>query len=149
MSCLTLLVSRAASSEDWWWFGGLTSAVILLTLVAFGLGAVVGQRAVEPVTRLGDVVGRMNPERLSDNDWRHIRAADFPTDEVGLLARTIEKTLQRICAFVERERYFTSAASHELRTPVTVMSGAIELLEHSDLSNGNAQAVARDQACNK
>lgn len=134
---------EAASSEDWWWFSGLISAVILLTLVAIGLGTVVGQRAVEPVIRLGDVVGRMNPERLSDADWRHIRAADFPTDEVGLLARTIEKTLQRICAFVERERYFTSAASHELRTPVTVMSGAIELLEHSDLSNGNARAVAR------
>lgn len=134
---------EAASSEDWWWFSGLITAVILLTLVAVGLGAVVGQRAIEPVTRLGDVVGRMNPEQLSDDDWRHIRAADFPTDEVGLLARTIEKTLQRICAFVERERYFTSAASHELRTPVTVMSGALELLERSDLSNGNARAVAR------
>lgn len=134
---------EAASSEDLWWFVGLTSVVILLTLVAIGLGTVLSRRVVEPVTRLADVVGAMNPEQLSDDDWRRIRAADFPNDEVGLLARTIEKTLQRICAFVEREKYFTSAASHELRTPVTVISGALELLENSGTSNANARAVAR------
>jgi signal transduction histidine kinase len=134
---------EAASSEDFWWFAGLTSIVILLTLVAIGLGTVLSRRVIEPVTRLADVVGTMNPEQLSDDDWRRIQAADFPNDEVGLLARTIEKTLQRICAFVEREKYFTSAASHELRTPVTVMSGALELLENSSLSNGDARAVAR------
>lgn len=134
---------EAASYEDFWWFAGLTSVVILLTLVAIGLGTVLSRRVVEPVTRLANVVGAINPQQLSDDDWRRIQAADFPDDEVGLLARTIEKTLQRICAFVEREKYFTSAASHELRTPVTVMSGALELLESSSLSNGDARAVAR------
>jgi signal transduction histidine kinase len=134
---------EAASYEDFWWFAGLTGVVILLTFVAIGLGTALSRRVVEPVTRLADVVGAMNPEQLTDDDWRRIQAADFPDDEVGLLAGTIEKTLQRICAFVEREKYFTSAASHELRTPVTVMSGALELLENSSLSNGDARAVAR------
>src|SRR5690606_35376725 len=66
---------EAASSEDLWWFVGLTSVVILLTLVAIGLGTVLSRRVVEPVTRLADVVGAMNPEQLSDDDWRRIRAA--------------------------------------------------------------------------
>ena len=64
-------------------------------------------------------------------------------DEVGVLAGTIEKTLERICAFVERERYFTSSASHELRTPITVITGALELLELSDLSATDVKAVDR------
>ena len=56
---------------------------------------------------------------------------------------TIEKTLERVSDFVERERNFTNAASHELRTPVTVISGALEILEQSDLDNGDKKALDR------
>ena len=134
---------EAASSEDVWWFGGIGAVVLLLTLLATGLGAVVGGRAIEPVILLAEVVGRISPERLSDDDRQQIKAAHFHVDEVKLLAGTIEKMLQRICAFIERERYFTGAASHELRTPVTVIGGALELLEDSHLSAKDARAVAR------
>jgi hypothetical protein len=37
---------EAASAEDFWWFAGLTSVVILLTLVAIGLGTVLSRRVV-------------------------------------------------------------------------------------------------------
>jgi len=134
---------EAASSEDVWLFGGIAAVVLLLTLLATGLGAVVGGRAIEPVILLAKMVGRISPERLSDDDWQQIKAHRFRVDEVRLLARTIEKMLQRICAFIERERYFTGAASHELRTPVTVIGGALELLEDSHLSTNDARAVAR------
>jgi signal transduction histidine kinase len=59
------------------------------------------------------------------------------------LARTIERALQRICAFIERERYFTSSASHELRTPLTVISGALDLLERPGLSENASRVVGR------
>lgn len=134
---------EAASSEDVWLFGGIAAVVLLLTLLATGLGAVVGGRAIEPVMLLARMVGRISPERLSDDDRQQIKATHFHVDEVRLLAGTIEKMLQRICAFIERERYFTAAASHELRTPVTVISGAVELLEDSHLSAKDARAVAR------
>ena len=42
-----------------------------------------------------------------------------------------------------RERDFTGSASHELRTPITVISGAVELLEQSDLSEEDVKAVDR------
>ncbi len=60
-----------------------------------------------------------------------------------MLAGTIEKTLERISAFVARERYFTASASHELRTPITVITGALELLEQSDLSAADEKLVDR------
>lgn len=134
---------EASATEEAWLITGLVTIVTMLTLVAIALGAVISRRAVDPVIRLANAVGGINPEQLSDDDWRRIKAESFDDDEVGLLARTTEKTLHRICAFIERERYFTSAASHELRTPITVIGGALELLEQAELSDNGARAMGR------
>ena len=101
------------------------------------------RRSVAPVMHLAKVVEDIDPEKLSDEDHKRIESSRFGDDEVGVLARTIEKTLERISAFVERERYFTSSASHELRTPITVITGALELLEQSDLSKADVEVVNR------
>lgn len=132
-----------SQTEEVWWVASLATIVLTLTLLAVVLGAAISRRMIDPVVRLADLVGGMDSERLSDSDWQRIQAARFRDDEVGLLARTIEKTLQRICAFIDRERYFTSAASHELRTPVTVINGALELLDQPEHSKNASRAVAR------
>ncbi|WP_199775620.1 sensor histidine kinase [Microbulbifer pacificus] len=134
---------EAASSEDWWWLLVITGVVGTLGVLGFGLGVVVMRRAVAPVVQLAHVVADIDPEKLSAEDHKRIASSRFGDDEVGVLARTIEKTLERISAFVERERYFTSSASHELRTPITVILGALELLEESDLSATDRKAVDR------
>jgi signal transduction histidine kinase len=77
------------------------------------------------------------------DDYKRIESGRFGDDEVGVLAATIEKTLKRISAFVARERYFTSSASHELRTPITVITGALELLEQSELSAADIKTLDR------
>jgi signal transduction histidine kinase len=134
---------EAASSEDWWWLLVITGVVGTLGVLGFGLGIVVMRRAVAPVAQLAKVVADIDVEHLSAQDHRRIQPDRFGDDEVGLLAATIERTLERIGAFVERERYFTGSASHELRTPITVIIGALELLEHSDLSTDDTKAVDR------
>ncbi|MCK7595958.1 HAMP domain-containing histidine kinase [Microbulbifer sp. CAU 1566] len=134
---------EAASSEDWWWLLVITGVVGTLGVLGFGLGVVVMRRAVAPVVQLAHMVADIDPEKLSAEDHKRIESSRFDDDEVGVLARTIEKTLERISEFVERERYFTGSASHELRTPVTVILGALELLEESDLSATDRKAVDR------
>lgn len=134
---------EAASSEDWWLLLLITGVVGTLGALGFGLGVVVMRRAVAPVMQLAKVVEDIDPEKLSAEDHKRIESSRFGDDEVGVLARTIEKTLERISAFVERERYFTSSASHELRTPITVITGALELLEQSDLSKADVEVVNR------
>src|SRR5688572_11473299 len=134
---------EAASSEDWWWLLGITGVVGTLGAFGFGLGLVVMRRAVAPVAQLAKVVADIDLERLSAEDHKRIESSRFGDDEVGVLAETIEKTLERISAFVERERYFTGSASHELRTPITVITGALELLEQSDLSAADEKVVDR------
>ena len=134
---------EAASSKDWWWLFLIIGVVGTLGVLGFGLGVLVMRRAVAPVTQLAKVVAEIDPEQLSAEDYKRIESSRFGDDEVGLLAETIEKTLERISAFVERERYFTGSASHELRTPITVIMGAIELLEQSDLSAADVKVVDR------
>jgi signal transduction histidine kinase len=134
---------EAASSEDWWWLLVITGVVGVLGALGFGLGVLVMRRAIAPVRQLADVVAGIDLEHLSAGDHKLIGSGRFGRDEVGLLAGTIEKTLERISAFVVRERDFTGSASHELRTPITVITGALELLEQSRLSGEDAKAVDR------
>lgn len=134
---------EASSSEDWWLLLIISSVVGTLGMVGFGLGIIVMRRAVAPVTQLAKAVGEINPEKLSSEDHKRIDSSRFTDDEVGMLAKTIEQTLERISAFVTRERYFTSSASHELRTPITVITGALELLEQSQLSATDMKTLDR------
>jgi len=134
---------EAASSEDWWWLLVITAVVGVLGALGFGLGVLVMRRAVAPVVQLAEVVAEIDLEHLSAGDHKLIESSRFGGDEVGVLAGAIRKTLERIGAFVVRERDFTSCASHELRTPITVITGALELLEQSDLSAEDVRAVDR------
>lgn len=134
---------EAASSEDWWLLLVITGVVGTLGVLGFGLGIMVMRRAVAPVAQLAKAVADIDLEHLSAEDYKRIESGRFGEDEVGLLAGAIEKTLERISAFVTRERDFTSSASHELRTPITVITGALELLEQSELSATDVQALDR------
>ncbi|MDC8832482.1 sensor histidine kinase [Alteromonas gilva] len=134
---------EAASSEDWWLLLMITGVVGTLGVLGFGLGVLVMRRAVAPVVELATTVAGIDPQKLAADDHKRIQAQRFGDDEVGLLAATIEQTFARISAFVERERNFTDSASHELRTPITVITGALELLEQSELSASDAKTLDR------
>jgi two-component system OmpR family sensor kinase len=49
-------------------------------------------------------------------------------DEVGVLGATFNRMLARLEAAFRRERRFISEASHELRTPITICRGHLEVL---------------------
>lgn len=134
---------EAASSEDWWLLLVIAGVVGTLGVLGFALGVVVMRRAVAPVAELAKAVADIDLEHLSAEDYKRIAAGRFGDDEVGVLAAAIEKNLERISAFVTRERDFTSSASHELRTPITVITGALELLEQSELSASDVQTLDR------
>ncbi|MEO3877518.1 sensor histidine kinase [Rheinheimera fenheensis] len=134
---------EAASSEDWWLLLVISAVVGTLGVLGFGLGVLVMRRAVAPVVQLANAVADIDVEQLSAEDYKRIGSNRFGDDEVGVLAGTIEKTLQRISAFVARERDFTSSASHELRTPITVITGALELLEQSELAESDRKTLDR------
>lgn len=101
----------------------LAAGVCLMTLVGAILGRATARRLINPLSELARRVKEADPHRSTR------LSQGFTDDEVGLLARALDASMDRSQAFLDRERRFTRDASHELRTPVTVVRGAVELLE--------------------
>ena len=71
---------------------------------------------------------------------------EFADDEVGSLAKSFDTYIDRMRAFVDREKHFVSDASHELRTPLAIIQGASEmLLATSELNDKDKDKLLRIQ----
>lgn len=95
-------------------------AAILVALAAYALSS----SALEPIERL---IGAMREIR-SDQLDRRIGWTER-LDELGQLARTFDAMLDRLEQGFARERQFISDASHELKTPLTVIHANAQMLE--------------------
>ena len=103
----------------------LAASCVLVITIGVWIGVLTSQRVIAPVAYLSDQVDRWGPGSLPTD-----LAERFCKDEVGVLAQALEEASSRIEAFVKREQEFTRDTSHELRSPVTVIKGAAELLKH-------------------
>lgn len=112
-------------------FGG----VILVIFLGWWIGRMTSRKVISPVVHLSDLVRESGPDILSTDFSK-----DYVDDEVGTLASALEQSMKRLKSFVKREHQFTRNASHELRTPVTVIKGAVELLR-SHLNSGEISAM--------
>ncbi len=113
----------------------LLVGVILIIILGFWIGWLTSRKVIAPVVHLANQVNGSEPGKLPSNLSR-----DFIDDEVGTLAATLDRSMKRIEAFIEREHQFTRDASHELRTPVSVIKGAVELL-HMHLKSAEASVL--------
>jgi len=87
-------------------------------LLAAMLGGFLGTRVVAPIRELVQSVGLA----------RAPKALTGRADELGVLARALEAHTTELRAVLDRERFFTGDVSHELRSPLTVIMGAAEIL---------------------
>jgi signal transduction histidine kinase len=101
----------------------LVGVVLLFSVLSFTLGAWSSRRVMKPVTDLADRLNRLGEERTPDRLSQH-----FADDEVGQLAAALDSYADRLHQLVERDREFNADVSHELRSPLTVITGATELL---------------------
>ncbi|MDF2178112.1 HAMP domain-containing sensor histidine kinase [Aliiglaciecola sp. CAU 1673] len=110
--------------------GMLEFLLVLFSLVLLGallIAFVINNRLLSPLSTLTQLISNVSLTQLPSGFSKAFRQ-----DEVGLLASKLEDATQRIQAFVQREQDFTRDISHELRTPITVSRGALELLkQHS------------------
>lgn len=105
----------------------VTTWVALASLVA-GLGIAVGL-ARRILTPLGEVTD--TAEEITESDLsRRLTVAGH--DEVARLAGTFNGMLDRLETAFDQQRQFIDDAGHELRTPITVVRGHLELLDHAD-----------------
>ena len=101
----------------------LVAVVLAGTAVSGWLGWLLSGRVVLPVRALADAVDRL-PNRASRTSLAH----ELPADELGRLGSAIDDYQARLVSAEEAEQRFLADASHELRTPISVVRGAVELL---------------------
>ena len=107
--------------------GLLLALVVPVTLLLASAGGLfLAGRALNPIDRITRAAAAIGADDLS-------RRLGFSAnrDEVGRLAATFDRMLDRLDAAFRRQRQFTADASHELRTPLTMLTGQIDVaLEH-------------------
>ncbi len=100
---------------------GVSLAVLLLaSLLAF----VVAGRVLAPLRELTDTA-----RAITETDLTR-RIAVEGNDEIAELGRTFNAMLDRLQAAFAAQKDFVSDAGHELRTPITIIRGHLELLGH-------------------
>jgi len=126
-------VAHVDSTVDRLWlfiFAGIVGGTLLASLA----GVAIAARAMRPISAL-----TATAREVADTGDPSPHMPDPQVDdEVGELARTLEKMLRSLDAArgeresaMKKQREFVADASHELRTPLTSVLANLELLEAS------------------
>ncbi|GAA1391166.1 sensor histidine kinase [Luteococcus peritonei] len=107
---------------------GLLFACVPLVMLVVGLVSWwVGGRALEPVDEMIERVARIRSTTLD----QRIPVPEAQ-DELQSLALTMNQMLERLQEGQASQQRFLSDASHELRSPLASLSGALEIAGHED-----------------
>lgn len=119
---------------------GVLVVLYLATWTAYRLSS----RAVSPVIRLAQQVESLDPAAPDPHAFDAQRLSAEAGSEVQALCGALADFAERINAFVERERNLTRDTSHELRSPLTVIRIAADmLLGEQELSPPARNSVLR------
>ena len=121
------------------WLTAAGATVLLLGLVG---GWWVATRAIRPIDAISATAVRIADGDLS----QRISAADTES-ELGRLAGVLNSTFARLEAAFDQQARFTSDASHELRTPVSVILTQTQTALSRERSSGEYQEAL--EACQR
>ena len=117
------------------------SLVTALLLVGAALLAwVAAGRALVPLRRLARTA-----ESVSGGDDLDARIEVTTDDETGDLARSFNAMLDRLEAAFDSQRQFLDDAGHELRAPITIVRGHVELLDDDPTEREREVALVLDE----
>jgi len=115
---------------------GATAAAVSLAGGWFLAG-----RALRPVTTMVDEAERI---REAPESWGRRLHAPNARDEIGRLAATLNRMLDRVEHSVRRQRAFVASASHDLRTPIAALRMELELALRSDAPTEDLLTAIRE-----
>jgi signal transduction histidine kinase len=104
----------------------LTSLIIgsaIATVGAAAFGAYTSRRLLRPLTRVAGAASE-----LASGDF-DTRLAPEPDPDLDRLVSSFNDMADAVQSRVEREARFASDVSHELRSPITALSAAVEVLD--------------------
>jgi two-component system OmpR family sensor kinase len=113
----------------------LVSVLLIASALAWGLAG----RVLAPLQQLRDTARSITECDLSR------RIPVVGDDEIGELAQTFNAMLDRLESAFASQRAFVSDASHELRTPITIVRGHLELLGDDPDERRETVALVTDE----
>lgn len=103
----------------------MISLSVIAIVVFIGLSYLIVNSVVQPIKKMSQISHDINKD---PTDKR--RVPDLHrNDELGELAISFNKMLDRMQAYMQQQKQFVGDVSHELRTPVAVIEGHLNLLE--------------------
>jgi two-component system, OmpR family, sensor kinase len=118
-------------------YGGASSVAVLLIASAFAW--LISGRVLEPVRRLTDTA-----RSISQSDLTHrieIRGTGEPAD----MARSFNAMLDRLEAVFRSQREFIQDANHELRDPLTIVRGHLQLMDDDPAERQRTTELVLDE----
>lgn len=115
---------------------GVSLAVLLL---ASTLAWLVAGRILAPLRELRDTARGIGDDELTRRIEVH------GTDEIAELGRTFNAMLDRLEHSFDTQRQLVSDAGHELRTPITIIRGHLELLGDDPQERRETIAIVTDE----
>jgi signal transduction histidine kinase len=142
---LYLLYNRGQVDTLATYYGLVPLALVLIVLyVSLWISYRFSKRTISPVSWLARQLDKVD---LASRDLSPLKLENFTyeTDaEIKVLSDAIVNLGERLDAFIEREHNFTRDASHELRSPLTVMTIAVDmLLTDQNLSDASNKTIFR------
>lgn len=113
------------------------SVPVYILIASFG-GLFLANRALKPINDITKTASRISNENLTQR-----LKLPKTNDEVGRLSITFNQMLEKLETAFKRERQFMSDASHELRTPITVISAQAQ-----EALSGNKKVKEYKEALN-
>jgi two-component system OmpR family sensor kinase len=118
----------------------LAAVDVLLLLLAAGAGWAMARGALRPIAAVRDTA-----EAIGESGDLDRRVPVGPArDEVGALAATFNRMLDRLQAALAAQRRFVADASHELRTPLTTLRVNLATLRRGDARRAPAEVEILD-----
>jgi two-component system OmpR family sensor kinase len=118
---------------------GAAALGLVVVLLAGSVVWLVTGRVLRPVAEVSATARSISETDLS----RRIEGEG--EDEIGQLVRTLNEMLDRLESAFRAEREFIDDAGHELRTPVTVIRGNLDLLDVDDPARRRAAVALIDE----
>jgi signal transduction histidine kinase len=120
--------------------GYVAAPFVLLALLG---GWIAARRALRPLEHMADAASRIRAESLSER-----LPLAGTGDEVDRLGESLNATLAQLEESFRKIRDFSASASHQLKTPLTVIRGEADLLlrELADTPQGPRLVTISDEA---